>query len=370
MVNPIAGMGGAVALKGTDGVSAEALRRGARPHAGERATRVLLALTEACRSREPGGIELVTCSGEMGEDAAVTASIDSLRVMPIPAGQNPSAADTMCAAQELARIGVDLLLFAGGDGTARDIHAAVGQGLPVLGVPAGVKMQSAVFAQTPEAAGRLAARYLLDGGPVEPREVLDLDEAQLRDGVLASQQHGYLDVPAARDLLQHPKRRSTSEEAERLSVGRAVLEAVPAGALTAVGPGTTAGAVMGLLDLPHTLLGFDLVRVGEGSSGELVRADITSSELLAVADEAYAVIAPTGNQGALLGRGNQVLTPEVLRRLGDRLLVVAGRSRLAALSGRPLMIDLDDPEVEADLCGMRRILVGPGRIMIYPIARP
>ncbi len=240
--------------------------------------------------------------------------------------------------------GVDLLLFVGGDGTARDVHAAVGRRVPVIGVPAGVKMHSAVFAQTPEAAGRLAARYLLLGGAVLPREVLDLDEAQLRDGVLAPREFGHLDVPVARDLIQHPKRRAPSDAAERNAVARAVLESVPDDAPLAVGPGATAGAVLELLGLPHTLLGFDLVR-----NSELVATDVSATDLLAVRDEMFAVVAPTGNQGALLGRGNQVLTPALIRRLGDRLIVVATRSRLAALAGRPMLVDLDDAELEAEL---------------------
>lgn len=359
IVNPISGMGGAVGLKGTDGVLEEARRRGAQPRASKRAVRALTALVAGV------GVDLdfVTCSGAMGEQCLAAVGINPEAVVDTSAESTSS--DTRRAARELVALGVDLLLFAGGDGTARDLYMTIGKQVPVIGIPTGVKMQSAVFAQTPEAAGRLAVRHLTTSGNVQPREVLDLDEDRLRKGVLAPHLYGHLPVPVARDLLQHPKRRSISAETERRAIAAAVLETVPADTLIAVGPGATAGAVLEFRELPHTLLGFDLVR-----DGDLVAADVNATDLLDVADEAYVVVAPTGNQGALLGRGNQVLTTEVLRRVGDRLLIVATRSRLAALSGRPLLVDLDDPELEASLCGVREVLVGPGRTMYYPVARP
>ncbi|TPK65609.1 ATP-NAD kinase [Mesorhizobium sp. B2-4-19] len=360
IINPMAGVGGSVALKGSDGVYDEAQRRGAVPRAPERTLRALHALRSAL-----SGVCVVTCTGRMGEAGALTAglTIETL----IPVAEPTTAADTRRAARAMAELGVDLLLFAGGDGTATDVHGAVDDRLPVVGVPAGVKMHSGVFAPTPEAAGALAAQYL--GGQVSDtirREVMDIDEALLRAGVLAPRLLGSLLVPQVKSLLQRPKTRGTTEDALRRALGRAVMDELAPDALVAVGPGTTAGAVMEIYGLPHTLLGFDLIR-----GGRLVAADVTANDLLDCADDLHVVLAPIGGQGFLLGRGNQQLTSAVLRRINpSRVLIVATTDRLAALQGQPLLIDVDDPEIAATLTGKRRIITGPGRVAMYPVLRP
>lgn len=358
IVNPYAGMGGSVGLKGTDGVIDEARRRGARQGAPARAVRALRSL----RSTAPD-IEVVTCAGQMGQDEAQAAGLTVTVVRQV--ADQSTADDTRHAAAEFVDSGIDLLLFVGGDGTATDIQAAVGDHIPVVGVPGGVKMHSGVFAHTPEAAGILSGHFLTGQvTDLAAREVMDVDEVQLRAGVLAPRLLGYLNVPDAGILVQHPKRRGTSDRQARREIGAAVREHLPPGALVAVGPGTTAGTVMETHGLAHTLLGFDLIR-----DGHLVAADVTETDLLRHVDELHVIVAPTGGQGALLGRGNQQLTPAVLRRLdAERLIVVATRDRLAALAGRPLLIDLDDPDLAATLTGIRRILVGPGRTVVYPVA--
>jgi predicted polyphosphate/ATP-dependent NAD kinase len=360
IVNPIAGMGGSVALKGTDGVADEAQRRGARPRLPQRAVRALAALHSAYPAAS-----IVTCAGSMGAEEALAAGVTPEAVLPVAV--TTTAADTRTAAAAMLMLGVDLLLFVGGDGTAADVLAAAGRGVPVVGVPSGVKMHSGVFAKTPEAAGLMAAWFMAGrASGVVAREVMDIDEQLLRAGLLAPRLIGYLEVPRAEALTQHPKRRGTTEEDALRALGHAVVEALPHGALVAVGPGTTAGAVMTVLGLPHTLLGFDLVR-----DGALVATDVRDEDLLRHADELHVVVAPTGGQGALLGRGNQQLTPDVLRHVGrERLLVVATRERLAALQGRPLLIDLDDADVALQLTGVYPVLVSRGHVVRYPVASP
>lgn len=358
IVNPFAGMGGSVGLKGTDGVLDEARRRGARPGAPGRAVRALAALHSAIPD-----LTVVTCSGAMGQDQARAAGLDASAIIPV--AEESTGEDTRRAAVAVLNHDVDLLLFVGGDGTANDVCAAIERALPVIGVPGGVKMHSGVFAQTPEAAGVLAAHFLNgQATDLNPREVMDVDEVQLRAGVIVPRLLGYLEVPDAGSLLQHPKRRGGSDRQSRRDVALAVLDHLPPAAVVAVGPGTTAGAVMEELGLQHTLLGFDLIR-----DGKVIAQDVNEADLLKHAEELYVVIAPTGGQGALLGRGNQQLTSAVMQRVErHRLLVVATRDRLAALSGRPLLVDVDDMDLAAKLTGMHRVIVGPGHTVIYPVA--
>src|SRR5690606_10670458 len=174
IVNPVAGMGGRVGLKGTDGAAAleEARRRGALPASQERVMKALLRLAASC----PAPVVL-TAAGPLGEEAARRAGL-TLRRVHTPASVASSADDTRAAARAMLAANVDLLLFAGGDGTARDILDVVQDRIPLLGIPAGVKMVSAVFGTTPGNVGTLAARFLTGDPAVRVRdaEVMDIDE--------------------------------------------------------------------------------------------------------------------------------------------------------------------------------------------------
>ena len=177
IVNPIAGMGGAVGLKGTDGpvILARAREMGAVTHSGERAAAALRPLA-ALRDR----FEIITCLGAMGEVAARLAGLVP-RLLPLPSADATNAEHTRAAARALTCARVELILFAGGDGTARDLLAAAGS-VPVLGIPTGVKMRSAVFAPTPSRAGEIAAAWLLGAPgevPLADAEIVDLDESDI-----------------------------------------------------------------------------------------------------------------------------------------------------------------------------------------------
>lgn len=354
IVNPVAGMGGSVGLKGTDGVVEDARARGALPRSEPRAERALRMLL----SRQPN-ITVVTGAGVLGENVARRLGAGTDIVYDAPAVT--TSEDTRRLATELARQRVPLTLFSGGDGTAGDICSAAGNDLVVLGIPAGVKMHSGVFASNPEAAGTLAATYLQNLGQTERRPVMDIDEVLMRTGTLAPRLLGDMRVPRS-PRLQHPKQRGQSDESARQAAAEGVHATLPAGALIAVGPGTTAGAYMERFGLAHTLLGFDLVR-----DGRLVERDVGEEALVRHFKDLHAVIAPIGGQGSLLGRGNQQLTPAVLRSLPrDRLHVVSTRERLASLGGRPHLIDIDDAQLARDLSGIYRIIVGPRHTVAYP----
>jgi predicted polyphosphate/ATP-dependent NAD kinase len=364
VVNPIAGMGGRVGLKGTDGPRAVERARalGATPLSAERAKIALAIAVE----RLAGRFGVVAAPGEMGEEVARACGLSPRIVGSIAPGAT-TAADTARAARAMADLGVDLLLFAGGDGTARVVCEAIGTGLPALGIPTGVKMHSAVYATTPRTAGEAAARYLSDATlPRRDAEVMDIDEAAFRAGRLSAQLYGYLAVPHVGRLVQNLKSgRGGGEEGELAGIAAEMAERLRDGAIWLVGPGTTTRAIFDRLGLEKTLLGVDVAY-----RGELVARDATERDLLhhLAVGPARVVVTPIGGQGYLFGRGNQQFSPAVIRRVGtSNVVVVATPSKLAALAGQPFLIDTGDAELDAELAGYVRVVTGCGTEAVYKV---
>jgi predicted polyphosphate/ATP-dependent NAD kinase len=361
LVNPLAGLGGTVALKGSDGVAAEALARGAVAQAGARARAVLEALLP-WRDR----LQILTAEGAMGADMARALGW-SPEIVHVPAA-GTTADDTRRTAAGLLERRVDLLLFAGGDGTARDICDSVGLTLPVLGIPAGVKMHSGVFAVTPRAAAEVV-RLMLEGELVlvDHAEVRDIDEAALREGRVAARYFGEMRVPSEGRYLQQVKCNGREIEALALQeIAAEVTEHMEPGVTYFVGPGTTTAAVMAALGLPNTLLGVDVVRDGALLAAD---ADATTLERCAAAGPCRLILTATGGQGMLLGRGNQQLTPRALKAIGrDGLIVVATHEKLTALQGRPLLMDLPDAALAESFAGFVEVVSGYRHHVLYRLA--
>lgn len=363
IVNPMAGIGGPVGLKGSDGsqIVAEALARGAVQRAADRAG-------EALQYLRPWAdhIELFCYGGAMGETAIRAADL-SCQVVATP--QTPSSAeDTIAAARTLAALGVDLIVFAGGDGTARDMVTAIGGTVPVLGVPAGVKMHSGVYAVSPQAAGELLVR-LVQGGLVDIGlcEVRDIDEQAFREGRVKTRFYGELRVPREGGFLQQVK--SSGREVEALviqDIGAELVESMEPGALYLVGPGSTPSGFMHELGLENTLLGVDAV-----CDGELLASDIGEPQILDLLDrhtKAYIVVTAIGGQGHVFGRGNQQLSAAVIRRVGiDHLVFVASKTKIAELGGRPLLADTGDAGLDQQLTGYHTVITGYHDAIVYPI---
>jgi len=474
IINPVAGMGGKVGLKGTDGpaIVEKAVKMGARPEAEAKA---LLALKALLPIKDK--IELITCPGPMGEDAAlkagfnprlldpqllnsprpqvkstenglpvdlnhstgpglddepssklgqtglsstnknsktpsleentktpspkentVTPSPDDLNKTPSPlrgegrgggekvlsflrasairssdfqdgegrgGGEDSPLLSTLpthteAAAKALAAEPVDLLLFAGGDGTARNVHNALGEAtsLTVIGIPAGVKIHSAVYATTPQSAGELARQYLAEGGlPLRQAEVMDIDEDAFREGRLSARLYGYLPVPCSANLMQHLKVGGAASEASILeAIAEQVVENMQAGVAYIIGPGSTISPIMEKLGLKNTLLGVDIVR-----DGKLLAADVGEKELLEMirGQETKIIVTVIGGQGYIFGRGNQQISAAVIRQVGrDNIIVVATKEKILALEHGSLLVDCGDEEVNAMLRGYIRVITG------------
>jgi predicted polyphosphate/ATP-dependent NAD kinase len=386
IVNPVAGLGGRVGLKGSDGLEIQRQARilGAQPQAGERATQALNALQRNLRLHETmaGAIqpcEMFTAPGEMGEDVARQCAFEPQVVGTIHSGAT-SAEDTQRIAMEMNAIGVGLLLFAGGDGTARDLCQALGNvgappardrtstTMPCLGIPAGVKIHSAVFAIRPRAAGELAAAWLHQEKPrLREAEVVDLDEESYRRGQVATRLYGYLRVPYRPHLVQNQKAPTPAAEATQAdAIAAAMLEEMAPGCLYILGPGTTTRAIAARLGVQKTLVGVDVV-TREG----LVATDVSERRLLELnaGHPARIVVSPIGGQGFLFGRGNQPISPAVLRAVGkENILVVCLPDKLNALRGQPFLVDSGDADVDAWLAGYIQVITGYRERAYYRIA--
>jgi predicted polyphosphate/ATP-dependent NAD kinase len=361
IVNPIAGMGGRPGLKGTDGEGAadKAQRLGAEPVAPARGRQALT------RLRAGDGIELLAGRNGLGGTIAQALGFEPKLVGASATGAT-TAKDTREAAAAMVACGIDLLLFAGGDGTARDIFDVVRGEVPMLGIPSGVKMQSAVFATGPENAGDVA-RSFLTGDAARPRlrdaEIMDIDEALLRQGRLSAQLYGYARTPYERLLVQHAKAGARRDDDVALdAVCRRFAATMEAGCLHVFGPGTTTQRIMRHAGLEGTPLGVDAV-----ADGKLVGTDLGEAALLALSEgrKLRLVIGVVGGQGFLFGRGNQQISAEIIRRAGrDGIIVVASREKILALEGPCLFVDSGDAALDASLSGFIRVETGPDQAVM------
>ncbi|MEM2874569.1 MAG: ATP-NAD kinase family protein [Candidatus Hadarchaeales archaeon] len=352
VVNPIAGMGGRVGLKGTDGP--EALRRamelGAEPVSPRRAVEALKRLLPLKES-----LRIITYPGEMGERWARECGLPVEVFGEINPGQT-TADDTKRAVRGMIERGAELILFVGGDGTARDVYEAAGASVPVLGVPSGVKIYSAVFANTPEAAGDVAALFLSQGLPLREAEVMDIDEEAYRKDELAATLRGYLMVPYEPVMMQAGKEGSSGlEVADQKAIARWMVELMEGGRTYILGPGTTTRAVaeeLGIYD--STLLGVDLVR-----DYKLVGKDVNERQILEEIEgrPASIVVSPLGRQGFIFGRGNQQISPKVIRKVGRKNIIVLATPQKLSLTP-VLKVDTGDPELDKELRGYIPVITG------------
>ena len=363
IVNAYAGLGGSVGLKGSDGSATVqvAFERGAEFRAPARAKRTLQLLKDL-------PIEVFCFAGELGEDVALSAGL-APEVIGSPSSVPSTAADTKAAATQLRNRGVDLILFVGGDGTARNIYKAVGSTQAVLGVPSGVKMHSGVYAIAPEAAAEVIIQ--LNRGELVSLslcEVRDIDEALFRKGQVQSKYYGELLGPSEPRYVQAVKQGGREVEALVLDdIAADVIESMEADTLYIFAPGSTTFAITDALGLEASLLGVDLVL-----DKHLIAKDLAAR---ALQDAVFShpgpvklVITAIGGQGHIIGRGNQQLTPELLEKIGkENLIVVATKTKLEALSGRPLLIDSNDPVLDGQWQGYIPVITGYRDCVLYPL---
>ena len=400
LINPVAGLGGRVGLKGSDDVVDQALALGARPQSTQRALETLSTLREALRSARSAAPHWLTCAGSMGADCLQRAGFADFEICHPPASAQPptqsagarvlgssSAADTAAATAAFLQRGAELVLFCGGDGTARDVHLVAGE-TPILGIPAGVKMYSGVFALSPRAAAGVALAFLRGQASIEDADILDLDEARYREGEWSVRLFAVARTPRAHSLIQASKQviDEPPDSVSKSEIARHVVEhlerEVRGGAsgeklLVVLGPGNTVAAVSSALGIDATLLGVDAVVLSGDEGGvqlEQVQTDVAERQLLDLLgrhSHRHIVLSPMGAAGFVLGRGNQQISPRVMVAIGrSQLIIVATPSKLRVTPR--LYFDTSDPELDRELygSGYLPVITGYHRRRLVAVANP
>jgi predicted polyphosphate/ATP-dependent NAD kinase len=377
VINPYAGIGGPMALKGSDNIDIEAvLSSGGQCLSSQRAGVALASLRD-----QQSAIRWLTAPSIMGENVLKACGFSAEVIGELANGLpnhslsgHSNAEDTERLVAELIEAGIDLLLFVGGDGTARNVvnacNASRHEQQLVLGIPAGVKMHSGVYAVSPQAAGEVL-QLLVNNDVVSTglQEVRDIDEDALREGKLNSRYYGELRVPNDQRYVQQVKNTSRQNEDEiQLEIAAGIVDDMDHETLYIIGCGTTPKAIMDELGLPNTLLGVDVV-LGR----ELIAIDVTAPQLEGLLEQyphhpVVLLITAIGGQGHIIGRGNQQLSATVLRRVTKpQTVILITPSKLAELEHRPLLMDSGDVALDAQWAGLITVHTGYRQTAVYPI---
>lgn len=351
IINPVAGMGGAVGLKGTDGeMYQKSLELGAKPVSPDQA----IELVKTIRLKED--ILFFTAPGNMGEHW-LQDLLPNYEIVGKLNGKISTSQDTMRIAKQMVERGAELLIFVGGDGTARDIYTIVGVDIPVIAVPAGVKIFSGIFAINARAAAQLVDLFV-EGSGFTTEEILDIDEDAYRSNELKSQLFGYMITPQSQGFIQHSKSATTSSGSEledQLASAEWVVEQLKPDTLYLLGPGTTIKAITDVMELSKTLLGVDALY-----NGAIIQSDLNELDILSLFQhypERYIVVTPIGGNGFIFGRGNKQLSAQVIRQTGQKnIIVVSTPQKIGQLN--QLRVDTHDEELDKSLAGYRQVIIG------------
>ncbi len=363
IINPIAGIGGSVALKGSDGldIQQQAFKLGAQAKSQQR---VKVALQEINDLRDM--FDIYTVNDDMGENVVSELGFN-YHLSYQKQSEASSANDTELAVKQLTKAKVDLILFAGGDGTARNICHVIDESIPVLGIPAGCKIHSGVYALSPKAAGLLVKKFISGQAlTLANNDVVDIDESLFRQGKVKAKRYGEMSVPMDLRYLQAVKMGSVEcEELVIADIAADIIENME-DELYLFGSGSTTAGVMSELGLNNTLLGIDAVH-----EHKLIANDLNEKQIIALLEQykkVKLIITLIGGQGHLYGRGNQQLSATVIKMIGrDNIIVNDTKTKLENLNGRPIVVDTGKPMLDSDLAGPIKVLTGYHDLTLYPI---
>lgn len=359
LVNPDAGLGGRIGLKGSDGKATLARQSGAEDRAGPRMCEALTSLLV----HPIADVSFITPDGRMGSSWLP----EEFGEVTLVGGADPStASDTAAAVREMTEAGIEILLYAGGDGTTRDIISELQQlgrdTLPIVGVPAGVKMHSGCFASSPKAAAAVLAAWLAGDLLISTTEVMDLDEEAYSQGKWKVRLYAEASTPASPRWMQGAKQRiQATEEAEIIEglaehVGEMMAENPQL--LIIWGSGGTLRKMASYLGISKTVLGIDAIK-----AGEIIASDVNEEDLLQLLDthtgDSLILLSPMGGQGFLIGRGNLQISPQVIRKVGLKgILGIATPAKLLTLTS--LRVDSGEGGLDEEIRAQKYIKVLQG----------
>jgi len=330
IVNPIAGMGGKVGLKGTDGVIKKAIELGAKPNASKRAEEMLKEFLTKFSKKDD--IRWFTCKGDMGCSELKNAGIKEIEIIYEPSDKNTTSEDTKKTCKKFLEKNIDLLVFCGGDGTARDIFEIVDKNIPLLGIPSGVKMHSAVFGINTSATAKMLHEFIEGTLTIGDAEIMDLDEERYRMGEWNIRLFCVAKGIVEPTYIQVGKScfESVSDDAVKDEITEHIVDEIEQNKnfLYLFGSGGTIDYIATKMDLDNTLLGIDAVY-----EKKLVGKDLNEEKILKLLKKYHKVkviLSPIGAQGFILGRGNLQLSPVVIKNIGlDNIIVISTPSKLA-----------------------------------------
>ncbi|QEE15370.1 ATP-NAD kinase family protein [Promethearchaeum syntrophicum] len=373
IVNPIAGIGGTVGLKGSDGLEIlnQARERGGLIQAPKRTEEFLIELKAIIDD-----IKIYTLKGVMGGDIAIKEGFKTefLMIEGIPTSTNlfeTNPSFTIETAKKMKDLKMDLIIFVGGDGTARDIFESVGSEIPCLGIPSGVKINSSVFAVNPKAAAKLLIEFYNGHAHLRESEVLDIDESAFRDNRVVSKFYGYLSTPYLPTLSQPSKMASPQtleEKNNQLRIADWIVKQMDNSGIDyyyLLGPGTTVRAIAEVLDQDKTLLGVDLFH-----KKKCIAMDLNEQQIIKNIEnrKVKLVVTPIGAQGFVFGRGNLQLSPKILMKIGlENIIIIATKYKISSLPNGKLRIDSRDSTFDEKFTGLHRVLADFGEINIIEV---
>jgi predicted polyphosphate/ATP-dependent NAD kinase len=355
LVNPIAGMGGRVGLKGTDGKYDDAVRLGAKPVAKEKAVEALKSFIEELDDNEK--ISWITCKDSMGEDALHKVGLSS-NIVYHSSSFDTLNTDTFNACRSFLQHHVDLIVFCGGDGTAHDIVSVVKKKVPILGIPSGVKMHSGVFGVNARATGKMIHEFIQGSLSIGDVEIMDLDEELYRKGIwkvkLLEMAKGIVEPMYVQ--VGKMSFATVSEDEIKDEIADHIDEEMKQhpDVLYLFGSGGTLNHISKKLGIKNTLLGIDAVYNHESIGEDLNEKDIMV--LLQEYKSAKLVVSPIGAQGFILGRGNLQISPEIIKKVGiENIIVVATPAKL--LSTPFIRVDTGDADLDKEFVDFEMMMV-------------
>ena len=358
LINPIAGMGGKVGLKGTDG--AEILKKakelGAKPISQIRAEETISLILNMKVE-----IKWLTCSKDMGEDVLKKVGYKGGEDYKVVYDTPPTTTtqDTKNACTKFKEMKAELILFCGGDGTARDISYIIGKDIPIIGIPSGVKMFSAVFGVNPKGTAQVVLGFFKGEYGLAESEIMDIDEEDYRRGELHTKLFGYALTPYETNLVQTCKTvfEGVDDEGAKDEIAKYVLEIIEneKDTIFILGAGSTVERIGKELGIKKTLLGVDVVL-----NGKLIAKDVNEEKLLEILEKEHKVniiVGVIGAQGFVFGRGNQQISPKVLRKVGvNNIRIVATPYKMSQTPR--LRVYTGDEELDMMLSGYHKVIVG------------